>query len=151
MEKYMADTLTLQQFLPYRFANLAEKISVSLSRIYVDSFGINVAEWRILATLGEFGELQAKQVARHSNMDKVRVSRAVASLTTKDLLDRRPCPGDSRGSLLHLSPAGRRLYLQLVPQALCWEQALVEPLSEEERRLLSGVLDRLESGLDARD
>ena len=146
----MADTLTLQQFLPYRFANLAEKISVSLSRVYVDRFGINVAEWRILATLGEFGELQAKQVAQHSNMDKVRVSRAVASLATKGLLERRPCPGDSRGFLLHLSPAGRSLYLELVPQALRWEQALVEPLSAEEQRVLSGVLDRLEAGLDAR-
>ncbi len=147
----MADTLTLQQFLPYRFANLAEKISVSLSRVYVDRFGINIAEWRILATLGEFGELQAKQVARHSNMDKVRVSRAVASLTTKELIQRRPCPGDSRAALLHLSAAGRSLYLRLVPQALRWEQALVEPLSEEEQRLLSGVLDRLEAGLDARE
>ena len=147
----MADTLTLQQFLPYRFANLAEKISVSLSRVYVDRFGINVAEWRILATLGEFGELQAKQVAQHSNMDKVRVSRAVASLATKGLLERRPCPGDSRGFLLHLSPAGRSLYLELVPQALRWEQALVEPLSAEEQRVLSGVLDRLEAGLDARE
>lgn len=147
----MADTLTLQQFLPYRFANLAEKISVSLSRVYVDRFGINIPEWRILATLGEFGELQAKQVARHSNMDKVRVSRAVASLTTKELIQRRPCPGDSRAALLHLSPAGRSLYLRLVPQALRWEQALVEPLSEEERRLLFGVLDRLEAGLDARE
>jgi len=146
----MADYLTLQQFLPYRFANLAEKISVSLSRIYVDRFGISVAEWRILATLGEFGELQAKQVARHSNMDKVRVSRAVASLTTKDLVERRPCPGDSRGSLLRLSGAGRKLYVQLVPQALAWEQALVEPLSEQERELLSGLLDRLEAGLDAK-
>jgi len=146
----MADYLTLQQFLPYRFANLAEKISVSLSRIYVDRFGINVPEWRILATLGEFGELQAKQVARHSNMDKVRVSRAVASLTTKDLVERRPCPGDSRGSLLRLSGAGRKLYVQLVPQALAWEQALVEPLSEQERELLSGLLDRLEAGLDAK-
>lgn len=145
----MADTLTLEQFLPYRFANLAEKISVSLSRIYVDRFGITVAEWRTLATLGEFGELQAKQVARHSNMDKVRVSRAVASLLAKDLLVRSPCPGDSRASLLHLSPAGRRLYQQLVPQALGWEQALVEPLSEEERRVLFGVLDQLEVVLDA--
>jgi DNA-binding MarR family transcriptional regulator len=144
----MADTLTLQQFLPYRFANLAEKISLSLSRIYVDRFGINVAEWRILATLGEFGELQAKQVALHSNMDKVRVSRAVASLAARGLLERRPCPGDSRGTLLHLSPAGRRLYLQLIPQALRWEQALLEPLSEEEQRLLSGLLDRLEAGLN---
>ena len=147
----MADTLTLQQFLPYRFANLAEKISVSLSRVYVDRFGINIAEWRILATLGEFGELQAKQIARHSNMDKVRVSRAVASLMTKELIERRPCPGDSRAALLHLSPDGRSLYLRLVPQALRWEQALVEPLSEEEQRLLSGVLDRLEAGLDARE
>jgi DNA-binding MarR family transcriptional regulator len=145
----MADALTLQQFLPYRFANLAEKISVSLSRIYVDSFGISVAEWRIVATLGEFGELQAKQVARHSNMDKVRVSRAVASLATKDLVERRPCPEDSRGSLLRLSTAGRQLYLQLVPQALRWEQALLAPLSKEEQRLLSDLLDRLEGGLDA--
>ena len=147
----MADTLTLQQFLPYRFANLAEKISLSLSRVYVDRFGINVAEWRLLATLGEFGELQAKQVAQHSNMDKVRVSRAVASLAAKQLLERRPCPGDSRGTLLHLSPAGRSLYQQLVPKALGWEGAGGEPLSADERRVLSGVLDRLEAGLDARE
>lgn len=147
----MPDTLTLQQFLPYRFANLAEKISLSLSRVYVDRFGINVAEWRILATLGEFGELQAKQVAQHSNMDKVRVSRAVASLAAKSLLERRPCPGDSRGTLLHLSPEGCSLYQQLVPHALRWERALVEPLSAQEQRVLWGVLDRLEAGLDARE
>ena len=84
-------------------------------------------------------------------MDKVRVSRSVASLGARDLLERRPYPGDSRGALLRLTPAGRRLYLQLVPQALRWEQALVEPLTEEERRLLSGVLDRLEAGLDTRE
>jgi DNA-binding MarR family transcriptional regulator len=144
----MNERLLLQDFLPYRFANLAERISQALSRIYVDRFGINVAEWRIIATLGEFGEMQAKQVTRHTNMDKVRVSRAVASLSAKGLLERHPCPGDSRAALLKLSPSGGQLYRELVPQALEWERDLASVLSDDERCALFAMLDRLESRLE---
>jgi len=85
----MSDTLTLQHFLPYRCNRLAEQISVSLSRIYVDQFGISVAEWRVLVTLAQEGELRAKNIGQLTNMDKVRVSRAVSALNNKKLLKRR--------------------------------------------------------------
>lgn len=147
----MADTLTLQQFLPYRCTNLAEKISVSLSRIYVEKFGITISEWRVIATLGEYSELTSKQLSRHTNMDKVRVSRAVKALHARRLLDRRACVRDSRASMLSLSPGGRELYGQLVPQALSWERALVGSLSDEERRTFFRVLAKLESSLDSLD
>lgn len=143
----MSETLSLKQFLPYRCSNLAEQISVSLSRIYVDKFGISIAGWRVLVTLAEYGELQAKEVARLTSLDKVRVSRTVAGLMEQDLLARRVCDNDSRATWLSLSAAGERLYQRIVPQALAWERDLVAPLSKAEQQSLSRILDKLEGRL----
>ena len=143
----MSDPLSLKQFLPYRCNNLAEQISVSLSRIYVEKFGINIAGWRILVTLAEFGELQAKEVARLTNMDKVRVSRAVSALLERGIVERRVCGKDSRSAILSLNTAGRRLYQRIAPEALAWERELVAPLSKSEQASLGRILGKLESRL----
>lgn len=143
----MSEVLSLAQFLPYRCNNLAQQISVSLSRIYVDKFGITVAGWRILVTLAEYGELQAKDVARLTNMDKVRVSRSVAVLMEQGLLDRRVGSRDSRVTLLNLNADGQRLYERITPEALAWERELLEPLSKTEQQSLLKILDKLEGRL----
>jgi|TARA_B110000238_G_scaffold103023_1_gene112218 DNA-binding MarR family transcriptional regulator len=144
----MSDTLSLKQFLPYRCNSLAEQISISLSRIYVDKFGISVAGWRILVTLAEYGELQAKEVARLTNMDKVRVSRAVATMSDNKLLERRVCDSDSRVTILCLNSAGKALYQRIAPEALAWEAELLIPLSKSEQRSLAQILDKLEGRLE---
>ena len=144
----MSETLSLKNFLPYRCKNLAEQISVSLSRIYVDKFGINIAGWRILVTLAEYGELQANEVARLTSMDKVRVSRTVSTLMEQGILDRRACGNDSRVTILSLNAAGMDLYRRIAPEALAWEQKLVEPLSKSEQQSLSRILDKLEGRLE---
>lgn len=143
----MTNRLKLANFLPYRCNNLAEQISFSLSRIYVERFDVSVAEWRILATLGEGGEMQAKQIGRATNMDKVRVSRAVSRLRARELLERTPCETDSRAALLSLSPSGRRLFSRIAPQALQWEEQLLEPLSASERQSLFRMIEKLETRL----
>jgi DNA-binding MarR family transcriptional regulator len=140
----MDDKLRLREFLPYRCNSLAQKISLSLSRMYGQRFNLSVAEWRTLVTLAEYGELQSKQIARHTSMDKVRVSRAVAAMSGKGLLERRPCDQDSRVAYLDLSEAGRALYRRVVPAALAWESALLTPLSVPERETLFSLLDKLE-------
>lgn len=144
----MTKPLSLPEFLPYRLNNLGEKISVSLSRIYVERFGISISQWRILATLAEHGELQAKQIGLQTNMDKVRVSRAIASLHARKLLHKRSCARDNRASNITLNAAGRRLYDQIVPQALAWEKQLIQPLSRPEQQALFAILDKLELRLD---
>lgn len=143
----MNNALDLQQFLPYRCNNLAEQISVSLSKIYTDEFGISVAEWRILVALAAEKDLQAKQIVRRTSMDKVRVSRAVSSLTDKQLLKKRNCDTDSRAALLNLNAAGTRLYKRIAPQALAWEQSLIQPLSQTERKTLFQIIGKLEGRL----
>ncbi len=144
----MTELLRLQSFLPYRCANLAERVSVALSRIYVDQFGVSIAEWRILATLAEHDQLRAQQIGVLTNMDKVRVSRAVSSLQDKKLLLKTPCEQDSRAMDLRLSPGGKRLYKRIVPRALAWEKSLAEPLSSAEMATLFQLLDKLDARVE---
>lgn len=144
----MSRSLSLARFLPYRCNSLARKISVSLSRIYSGQFGLSIPQWRVLVTLAEYGELQAKQVAELTSLDKVQVSRAVSGLLQRALLLRRTCEHDSRASLLCLSEAGDALYRRIEPEALAWEQTLLAPLAQAEREALFALLDRLELQLE---
>jgi DNA-binding MarR family transcriptional regulator len=139
--------LVLSEFLPYRCTRLAERISHSLSRIYIREFDVSIPQWRILATLAEGGELQAREIGIRTSMDKVRVSRAVSGLVERGLLRRRPCERDSRSSQLSLTAAGRRLYRRIAPRALEWEQRLVSELDRDERTALFAALAKLERRL----
>jgi len=145
----MSTSLRLQDFLPYRCTSLAQRISLSLSRIYTDRFGISIADWRILVTLAEHGELTARVLTELTSMDKVRVSRALASMEERKLVARRPCPDDSRASLVKLTSAGRALYRRVVPDALAWEASLVSALSPREQSTFYALVDKLESRLDS--
>ena len=147
----MSENLSLETFLPYRCVTLAERISTSLSRIYAEQFGVNVAEWRILSVLAEHDRLQARDVALIIRMDKVKVSRAVASLVERKLLLRTASKEDGRASDLRLSASGRRLYGEIVPRALQWEKLLVQPLSAGEQEALFKLLDKLDTRVAARE
>jgi len=144
----MSTSLRLQDFLPYRCTSLAQRISLSLSRIYTERFGISVADWRILVTLAEHGELTARDLTERTSMDKVRVSRALASMEERSLVLRRPCPQDSRASQVRLTAAGKSLYRRVVPEALAWEQGLVSALTPREQSSLYALIDKLESRLE---
>src|SRR5215470_10422573 len=78
----------LERFLPYRLSVLANLASRALARLYSARFGLSVAEWRVIAHLSRFAPVSANDVATRAAMDKVQVSRAVARLTAKALVER---------------------------------------------------------------
>src|SRR6201992_3136767 len=110
--------LKLEEFLPYRLYVVASLVSQALSRIYVDRYGIDVPEWRILVTLGQYETMTAKAVGAHSHMHKTKVSRAVGELERRKLRGRRKNRPDRREAFLSLTPAGRAIYEELAPGAL---------------------------------
>jgi DNA-binding MarR family transcriptional regulator len=131
--------LTLETFLPYRLNRLAELVSHALSRIYAEQYEISIPEWRIVATLGQFHTMTARDIGKHSKMNKTKVSRATASLEAKDIIRRAPNPEDMREAFLALSPAGRKMYSAIVPDALEFNASLLSILNREE----CGDLDKL--------
>ncbi len=140
--------LTLDAFLPYRCAVLAEKISRALSKLYTDRFGLSIPEWRIMANLGVHGVLSPQQAAQLGHMDKAKVSRAIASMVDAGLLRRDPDPTDNRAALLRLSDRGVAVYREIAPLALDWERELLAALTPDEAAALHSSFDKLLNRLD---
>src|SRR5687768_15252034 len=109
--------LQLDKFLPYRLSVLANVVSTAIAGAYAQRFGLSIPEWRVLAVLADAPNLSAAEVAQRTAMDKVAVSRAVASLLRARRIERRIARSDRRRSVLRLSGSGQRVYAQVVPFA----------------------------------
>jgi DNA-binding MarR family transcriptional regulator len=133
-------SLELDRFLPYRLSVLSNTVSTAIAGAYHERFGLTIPEWRVMAVLANSPDLSAAEVAQRTAMDKVAVSRAVASLLREKRIVRQTARADRRRSLLQLSAAGRRVYAQVVPFALAYERSLIAPLSKEERTALDRAI-----------
>lgn len=142
--------LSLEDFLPYRLNRLADDVSLRFSALYKKRFGMTRPEWRLLATLGQYGTMTATEIGKHSSMHKTKVSRAVASLEERRWLERRASPEDKRVEHLELSKAGERAYKELVPLARDFEARLLDHLSDKDRKTVLAGLVLLE-GVALRD
>ena len=135
--------LDLDHFLPYRLSILSNRASDAIARHYSDRFGLTVPEWRIMAVLGQTPGLSARDVAIRTAMDKVQVSRAVASLVEAKRIKREEDESDRRVTRLSLSARGRAIYDEVVPLALHLEEVFLSALSAEERQVLDTVMTKL--------
>lgn len=136
--------LVLDSFLPYRLSVVSNLVSAAIASHYAARFSLSIPEWRVMAVLAAQPGLSAAEVAARTAMDKVAVSRAVASLLRARRLERRVAAGDRRRSILQLSRAGLAVYEQVVPVALQYEQSLLQSLSATERRQLDEILTLLQ-------
>lgn len=135
--------LELENFLPYRLSVLAQLVSESLHDLYAGPFDLTVTQWRIMAALGRFAPLTASDVGKRIVMDKVAVSRAVAGLMKRQLIERATDRTDRRRASLKLSVKGRALHARIVPIALGYEARLQTALTPEERQIFESLSDRL--------
>lgn len=137
------DILDLEHFLPYRLSVLSNRISQDIARLYADRFGLGITEWRVLAVLGRYPGLSASQLAERTAMDKVAVSRAVASLLAAGRLTRDTHGDDRRRSVLELSEEGQRVYAEVAPAAIAYERRLLSCLDPDDQAALSRLLQQL--------
>src|ERR1700755_2049885 len=84
------DAFKLEDFLPYRLSVAASRVARLCARRYAEAYGLAIPEWRVLAIVGRFGTLSPSAVGEWTAMDKVKVSRAAASLVSRGLLKQMP-------------------------------------------------------------
>jgi DNA-binding MarR family transcriptional regulator len=140
--------LDLEHFLPYRLSVLSNRISQTIAQTYAERFNLVITEWRVIAVLGRHPGLSANGVAERTAMDKVAVSRTIAKLLERGLVQRDIHGDDRRRSVLELSEAGYAIYDDVAPLAQAWEQALLAHFSDEDRRQLDALLSKLGQGLE---
>ena len=134
----------LEQFLPYRLSILTNTISQGIAASYRDKFDITVTEWRILAVLGRYPGLTASEVVERTAMDKVAIHRAVKTLMSKNLLERRIDSADRRRRKLCLSKGkGQKVLKEIIPRARNYEKKLFETLNPAETQAFLATLEKL--------
>ncbi|MGB3388910.1 MAG: MarR family transcriptional regulator [Pseudaminobacter sp.] len=141
------DVLELENFLPYRLNRLADAVSREFARTYRDRHGLTRPEWRVFATLGQFGTMTATAIGAHSAMHKTKVSRAVVALEQRKWLARTADKSDRRIEHLALTKAGVFAYREMVPLAKAFEKELLRRLKRGQATALMEGLTALEAGL----
>ena len=144
----MAD-FDLFRFVPFRLNRLAAEISAKLSEEYQTSYGLDIPEWRVIATLGFRADTCSAQfIAQCTRTHKSTISRAVTGLLARELIERVENSGDRRAFELRLTSKGTALYDELIPRLLLKERDILACLTAQERKNFADALDKLERSLD---
>lgn len=138
-----AATLRLERFLPYRLNVVGSFASRALGRIYGEHFGIGIPEWRVVAQLGEFGRLTARDIGERAQMHKTKVSRAVIELEKRGLVLRAENRQDRREAFVGLTAAGERVYAQIAQLALAFEAGWIAGIPADDLKVFERVLTTL--------
>ncbi len=143
MKRIPKNRIDLERFLPYRLSVLTNLVSGAIASVYEERFELTIPEWRVIAVLARFPGLSAAEVAAHTRMDAVAVSRAVTRLLRAGRIRRSIAADDRRRSILRLSAAGESVYREIAPVALRYEHSLLEGTGDAEVERLDALLSKL--------
>ena len=140
----------LERFLPYLLNQAAEATSRSFQASYKATYGMTRTQWRVLANLGKFGSMTARDICAISHIEKTKVSRAVSALEEDLLLSRAVSPQDRRAEILSLTDRGREVFADLGQKAIEYDLALRAQIGPEIAAQLDELLRSIiaESGTD---
>ena len=112
--------------MPFRLNRLAAEVSNALSDEYQARYGLDIPEWRVLATLGFRVEpCSAQYISDCTRTHKSTISRAVTALLERQIVERVENAEDRREFRLRLTRKGRALYEELIPRLLRKEQEIL--------------------------
>ena len=141
--------LDLFKFVPFRLNRLAAEVSSALSGEYRERYGLDIPEWRVLATLGFRNEAcSAQYIAHCTRTHKSTISRAVTALMMRQFVERVENKDDRREYALRMTRKGRALYEKLIPRLLRKESEIMSCLSAKEQNDFARMLGKIESSLD---
>lgn len=141
--------LDLFGFVPFRLNRLAAEVSSALSSEYAARYGLDIPEWRVLATLGFRNDACSAQFIAHcTRTHKSTISRAVTALMKRQMIERVENEDDRREFRLRLTRKGKALYEELIPRLLRKEQEIMACLSAQERKDFAALLGKIEKALD---
>lgn len=139
------DLEALPSFLLVRLLSAMQK---KVTRHYLDTHGLTNPDWRVLGFVHHHGPVKSSLLTERTSLDKAQVSRTVRNLEAQRLLRVEVDPTHARRTILELTPAGRRLYDRVLPQAAQAQQALLRVLTAAERKAFFATLGKLQAHLD---
>lgn len=132
------------ELLLYRLAKLTACAGRLVTRLCERGHGITRREWGMLMWLAREPGLPPSLLAQRLELDRARVSRGLASLQTKGLVQRTAGTGPRAQAALVLTEAGQQLHTRLWPQVRAINMQLAAALAPDQVQALDQALAALQ-------
>ena len=137
--------------LMYRLHKLSAAAGRLVTRLLERRYGITRREWGVLMWLAREPGLSPSLLAEHLELDRARISRAIASMQTKGLLHKQAASSNRRSAALQLSSVGKALHDEILPQVRAINLQLLGGLDGDQQAQLSLLLEQLQTQAQALD
>ena len=135
----------------HRLLKLNNRLMAPFSTHLSHRHNISLNEFRLLMAIGRLGASASHELAEHTGVNAMSVSRAVQTLQRHGRLTVEPDPHNRRRKVLRLTPEGRRLYELMRPQTHAVADYLLSDLSEADLAKLDELVGKLIARLEATD
>jgi DNA-binding MarR family transcriptional regulator len=136
-----------EEFLLFRLSSVSRRVANACAEVYFAEFGLSIAEWRLMAQIGRFGAISAKDIGEKIPMDRVTISRAAAKCLREGLIQEKPSSADRRSKVLSFTAKGRALYKRIIPRACQLANVIEAGLTKSEAKLLKTLLEKLDKAV----
>jgi DNA-binding MarR family transcriptional regulator len=135
-------------FTPLRLQLLTRMIERELNRELHAAFQISVAEWRILALTCTSGPMNAADIAASFEADPGQISRAVAVLIRKGLIQRERQIGAGNNKKITPTPHGHEVFEGLHEKRQAYFRTIMRDLSADDTATLERILEMIALRVD---
>ena len=135
----------------HRLLKLNNRLMAPFSTHLSHRYNISLNEFRLLMAIGRLGTSASHELAEHTGVNAMSVSRAVGTLQRHGRITVETDPANRRRKVLRLTGEGERLYAIMRPQTEKVADYLFSELTEGETGQLDTFVSRLIATLEARD
>jgi DNA-binding MarR family transcriptional regulator len=135
----------------HRLLKLNNRLMAPFSTHLSHRLNVSLNEFRLLMAIGRLGASASHELAEHTGVNAMSVSRAVSTLERHGRIAIEPDPHNRRRKVLKLTPEGRRLYEIMRPQTQAVADYLLAELSEADQAKLDELVCKLMARLEATD
>jgi len=138
-----ASVIPMDRRITYQCLLISTRISQLIAPMLEEKYGLSVPTWRVMAVIGRYGPLSAKEVAGYTSTDAFFVSRGISHLRKHQLITKHADPADRRRVVLQLTKKGESIRDDVERVISRVETAILGALGEAEREALKTNLSDL--------
>lgn len=133
---------TLNNTVGFRVARAANHINQTINTL-LSEYGIAPEQRILLEILTSCEKVNQTTLATLLNKSNTTISRTLDSLEKKELIVKKSVEGDKRANVIAVTPQGQALLERTEACVLAFRNTLAQKLTDEERKMLFTLLDKL--------
>jgi DNA-binding MarR family transcriptional regulator len=139
----------ITSLLGYRLSRLSAAIGHAADRDAIELAGVSLPEYRVLAVLASIEPQGVVGLQEAMRIDKAWISRTLAKLIDKGLVQSVLDENDARRSMVSLTAKGKRACKVLIERATQRQADILRGINEQDRKRLVELLSQVQENVDS--